>query len=146
MWGETTKIYTLWKILEHEINLHDNIVYSDSTDRDNPRQSTFSWDDHSCGMTVKPKIGQSILHSFLGQSGKDTFLHWYNELFTSFELLETIRLEVTFTSGHIITCAKKFSSLFLSQLVWIWLLSLEWRGLSNIAFWPTQHSSKHLKH
>lgn len=51
-------------------------------------------------------------------------------------------LEVTFTSGCLITCASKFSSLFFSQLAWIWLLSLEWRGLSNIAFWPRQYSSK----
>lgn len=109
-------------------------------ERDNPRQSTFSWDDYSRGVAIKPKIGPSILHSFLGQSGKNTFLHWCNGLFTFFELLETVTLEVTFTSGCFITCASKFSSLFFSQLAWIWLLSLEWRGLSNIAFW--QYSSK----
>lgn len=116
-------------------------------ERANPRQSTFSWDDYSHVMALKPKIGQSTLHSFLGWSGKNIFLHWYNGLITSFELLETVMLEITFSSGHFIIHANKFSSLFLFLSTSLNLASLTWmKGPEQIAFWPIQFSSKSLKH
>lgn len=104
-------------------------------ERDNPGQSTVSWADYYHVMAIKTKISQSTLHGFLAWSGNNLFLHWYNGLITSFELLGTVMLEITFSSGHFIIHANKFSSLFLFLSTSLNLASLTWmKGPEQYSF------------